>query len=99
MLWNRPSADTLSLQPPHRALERRHFASNERDFSFLISLQISARFWSRWMKILSEEERFQKWERSLNFKASNSECRWAIKKGRQLDLARLTKWPSTVLES
>ena len=51
------------------------------------------------MKIPTEKERFQKWERSLNFKASDSECRWAVKKARQLDLARLTKWPSIVLES
>jgi len=51
------------------------------------------------MQIPTEQERFQKWERSLEFKASDSECRWALKKARQLDLARLTKWPSTVLES
>jgi hypothetical protein len=51
------------------------------------------------MKIPTEKERFQKWERSLNFKCSDREAEWAIKKGRQLDLAGLTKWPSTVLES
>ena len=51
------------------------------------------------MKIPTEKERFQKWERSLNFKCSDREAEWALKKGRQLDLARLTKWPSTVLES
>ena len=50
------------------------------------------------MKILTEKERFQKWERSLNFKASDSECAWALRKARQLDRAGLTKWPSTVLE-
>ena len=41
----------------------------------------------------AEQERFQKWERSLNFKASDKECEWALKKGKQLDLAKLTKWP------
>ena len=51
------------------------------------------------LKVPTEQERFQKWERSLNFKATDRECGWALRKGRQLDLARLTKWPSTVLES
>ena len=51
------------------------------------------------MQMPTEKERFKKWERSLNFKASDSECRWALKKGRQLDLAGLTKWPTHVLDS
>ena len=45
------------------------------------------------MDMPTEQERFQKWERSLNFKASDKECGWALKKGKQLDLAKLTKWP------
>ena len=45
------------------------------------------------MKRPTEKQRFQKWERSLNFKASDKECEWALKKGKQLDLAKLTKWP------
>ena len=51
------------------------------------------------MKIPTEKERFQKWERSLEFKCSEKEAAWALRKARQLDLAGLTKWPSTVLES
>ena len=46
----------------------------------------------------TEQERIQKWERSLNFKATDKECEWALKKGRQLDLARLTKWPTHLLQ-
>ena len=51
------------------------------------------------MKIPTEKERFEKWERSLNFKCSEKEAAWALRKGRQLDLAGLTKWPSHVLDS
>ena len=50
------------------------------------------------MKIPSEKERFQKWERSLNFKATEKEAAWARKKAKQLDLARLTKWPTHLLQ-
>ena len=50
------------------------------------------------MKILTEQERFQKWERSLNFKATEREAAWARKKAKQLDLARLTKWPTHLLQ-
>ena len=46
------------------------------------------------MKRPTEKERFQKWERSLNFKATDRECEWAIKKSKQLDRAGLTKFPS-----
>ena len=41
----------------------------------------------------TEKQRFQKWDRSLNFKATDRECEWALKKGKQLDRAGLTKWP------
>ena len=46
------------------------------------------------LKVLTEQERFQKWERSLNFKATDRECEWAIKKSKQLDRAGLTKFPT-----
>ena len=44
----------------------------------------------------TEQERFQKWERSLNqqLKATDRECEWALKKAKQLDRAKLTKWPT-----
>ena len=44
----------------------------------------------------TEKQRFQKWERSLNFKltATDRECEWAIKKSKQLDRAGLTKFPT-----
>ena len=42
----------------------------------------------------TEQERFQKWERSINFKATDRECEWAIKKSKQLDRAGLTKFPT-----
>ena len=47
------------------------------------------------MDMPTEQERFQKWERSLNqqLKATDRECEWALKKGKQLDRAKLTKWP------
>jgi len=41
-----------------------------------------------------EAKRFQKWERSIGIKASEKDCAWAIKKSKQLDRARLTKWPT-----
>jgi len=43
----------------------------------------------------TEQERFQNWERSLgrSITATEEECRYALKKGKQLDLAKLTKWP------
>ena len=50
------------------------------------------------MKIPTEKERFQKWERSLDFKATEKEATWARKKAKQRDLARLTKWPTYLLE-
>ena len=50
------------------------------------------------MKRPTEQERFQKWERSLNFKATEGEAGWARKKAKQLDLARLTKWPTHLLQ-
>jgi len=46
------------------------------------------------MQMPTEQERFQKWERSLNFKATDRECEWAIKKSKQLDRAGLTKFPT-----
>ena len=51
------------------------------------------------LKVPTEKERFEKWERSLNFKCSEKEASWALRKARQLDLAGLTKWPTHVLDS
>ena len=48
------------------------------------------------MNLPTEQERFQKWERSLNqqlTKAPESYCAWGLKQGKQLDRAGLTKWP------
>ena len=90
----------LSLRLLRKALERKHFVSSEKGSSCQTSLNHNAEFWRILiLKVLTEKERFQKWERSLDFKATDRECSWALKKARQLDLARLTKWPSTVLES
>jgi len=48
------------------------------------------------VKIPTEKERFEKWERSIEFPADGVQCEQAIDQAVKRDLDRLTKWPTYI---